>query len=144
MSKMFDSYNILEPHNTAIHNCMPSFADKEVYNIKGEKIGILAKHGMPIILYFHIDEINNLPFNDFIMGCQIELALLNKNHRPVLSKQLACAEVFNAELSDIIIEITQEESLKLKQESYGIDLRLISQEGFFHIFSETDGKLIVR
>jgi hypothetical protein len=46
--------------------------------------------------------------------------------------------------SDLKVTVTQEEAKILKQESYKMELVLSSDAGFYKLFSEGDGLLVVR
>jgi hypothetical protein len=145
---MFDSYNI--PTNVCGCSCSPAEAEtinnlKLLYDIKQRVYGIEAQYQMPFTLYFHLDEANCLPLEAFISNCSVEFALINRiNHKPVLEKSLSGKAQFEPLTNDLKIEVTQDEASQLKQESYGISLKLVYPTGFYKLFSEQDGLLVIR
>ena len=145
MSRMFDSYNVPEEHMWHCNeSCFLPENHTDLYDIKGRQIGVAVKHEMPFKLYFHIDELNNLPFVDFILQSEAEFKLLTKSHKVALTKTISCTDIYDVATGDLMIEITQDEAKSLKQESYGVELKLNQATGFYKIFTEADGLLVVR
>jgi hypothetical protein len=151
MSKMF--YNYDNNIDLDLSSCKPmklpqlqplqsASSASLLCNVKGEIYGIEARHGMPITLYFHLDELHGWPLFDFVQNSEVSFRLLS-NHKTVLSKTFPGNEIFTT-AGDLVIDLSQEDMLLLKQESYKIELKLIQATGFYTIFSEADGLLVVR
>lgn len=154
MSKMFYNYdnNIdLDLSNTTV---LPSVLPKVMplqslpnismlYNRKGEMYGVETKYGMPFTLYFHLDELHGWSLQDFVQESKVNFKLLTQNHKVVLDKIFEGKNIFTSG-SDLEIVVTQEEANTLKQESYRMELTLYPNIGFYKLFSENDGLLVVR
>jgi hypothetical protein len=115
-----------------------------LYNLNNKIYGVEAKHEMPFTLYFHLEEKSNQSLLDFIFSSTVEFKILTKGHKLILAQTFKGADIFNIETSDLIINISQDEALQLKQESYVMDLRIINAEGSYKLFSEQDGVLVIR
>lgn len=153
MSKMFYNYDndidiILPP--VELPNLKPiqsSTGISILYNLKGEMYGVEAKHGLPFTLYFHLDELHGWQLDDLMASSMIEFKLITQNHKVALEKTFAGSDIFTRS-QDLIITINQEEAAQLKQESYKMDLKLVSTTSttsyFYPLFSESDGLLVIR
>lgn len=151
MSKMFDNYNNetninippLNASNSLLKPIQSSPNLALLYNLKGELYGIEARHNMPFVLYFHLDEMSGQNLNDFVAKSLVEFKLITQNHKIAFEKVFNGAEIFTSG-SDLVISINQEEAQSLKQESYWIDLCLRQPVGFYRLFSNKDGLLVIR
>ena len=154
MSKMFVNYdnNIdlelpeFEPNFGPRLSPMTSLPGiSMLYNVKGECYGVEVKHQMPFELFFHMDETHGWPLDSLVSESIVEFKLFTRgNHKVILQKEFAGTEVFNSLSSDLRILINQEEAQLLKQEAYEISVILRYPTGFYKLFTETDGLLVVR
>ena len=115
-----------------------------IYNIKGDALGVCAKHLMPFMLYFHLEEIHGWPLDSYIADHMIEFKVCTTTGKDVFRKTLAPSECFNSLTNDLAIEITQAEAELLKQETYTISVKLLCATGFYTLFSANDGILMIR
>lgn len=154
MSKMFVNYdnNIdlelpeFEPNFGPRLSPMTSLPGiSMLYNVKGECYGVEVKHQMPFELFFHLDEAHGWPLDSLINESSVELKILTRgNHKVILQKEFIGTEIFNSMSSDLRVLINQEEAQLLKQEAYEISVILRYPTGFYKLFTETDGLLVVR
>jgi hypothetical protein len=100
---------------------------------------------LPFDLYFHLEEENDYPLEQFIAECTVELSLCTRPlGKVIVSKVLSGKDIFDSFASDLKITITQEEAGQLRQETYGIILKLIHTTGTHIIHSERDSVLVIR
>lgn len=148
MSRMFDTYN------KVVHdiNCSrEGFIETRKTNLKvlsdisGKIYGIEAPHLQPFILYCNLVETSNQSLDDFIKNCLVEFRLYSKggNHKLALEKIFSPIDKFNSYSRDLVIEISAEEAVKLKQETYYFDIKLTHSSGCYRLFSEKNSPLLV-
>lgn len=150
MSRMFDTYNTLETASSnyfkkpiKIKPLQSLSTTSLLTNIKGEAYGVEVKYGMPFVLYFHVDELQNLAIDEFIKQSTVEFSLVTQRHKKVLELNFLGKDIFT-EASDLVISVSSEAISTLKRESYGICLELKHQEEIYPLFSEHDGLLTIR
>lgn len=154
MSKMFINYDnnidlelpafehISVPHLKPMTS-IPSIS--LLYNVKGECYGVEVKHQMPFELFFHLDETHGWSLDSLVNESTVEFKLLARgNHKVILQKEFLGREIFNSMSSDLRVTISQEEALLLKQEAYEMSVILRYSTGFYKLFTESDGLLVVR
>lgn len=148
MSSMFDNYN--SPNICFCDNTTGSMDEisgslKNLYDKKQRFYGVEARYLMPFDLYFHLEEENGYPLEQFIPECTVELSLCTRPlGKVIVSKVLSGKDIFDNFASDLKITITQEEAGQLRQETYGIILKLIHTTGTYIIHSERDSVLVIR
>lgn len=151
MSSMFDNYNspnICFCDNT-IEHIRPmneiSGGLKCLYDKKQRFYGVEAQYLMPFDLYFHLEEENGYPLEQFITECVVELSLCTRPlGKVIVSKVLSGKDTFDSFASDLKITITQEEASQLQQETYSIILKLIHTTGTYILHTNRDKILVVR
>jgi hypothetical protein len=154
MSKMFTNYdsNIeLDLDQIPVFSLAPMKPIQSLpntsllFNTKQEIYGVETKHGAPCDLYFHLDESHGWDLTEFVGNSLVEFRLLTTHtHKVILEKVFSGREIFNNQSNDLAIRLTQEDLKQLRQESYNISVRLIQSDGFYNIFSERDGLLVLR
>lgn len=150
MSKMFDNYtknfNNYLNFPCSVKQCSSSLENlKALYDKKQCFYGVEAKHQMPFSLYFHLTEATSQVLDSFMAECDVEISICSKvNEKAILTKVFAGKSIFNVTTQDIQIEISQEEAGLLKQETYGIILKLIHTTGTYIIHSLRDSVLVIR
>ena len=154
MSKMFINYdnNIDLELPTFEHISVPHLKPMTsipsislLYNVKGECYGVEVKHQMPFELFFHMDETHGWSLDSLVNESMVEFKLLARgNHKVILQKEFLGKEIFNSMSSDLRVTINQEEAMLLKQEAYEMSVILRYSTGFYKLFTESDGLLVVR
>lgn len=153
MRSMFYNYdnNIDKDLSQSSCTCMPMVSTKEgapnlsfIYNIKGELLGVCAKHGMPITLYFHLEELHGWPLAEFVTGHNVEFKLYSLSGKEIFAKTFKARDYYNATSDDLLVEIDQSEANKLRQETYCMEVKLTNSTGFYTLFAPADGTLVIR
>ena len=151
MSSMFDNYN--SPNicfcDDIHRNIGPedefSGGLKNLYDKKQRFYGVEAQYLMPFDLYFHLEEENGYPLEQFITECTVELSLCTRPlGKVIVSKVLSGKDVFDSFASDLKITITQEEASQLQQETYSIILKLVHTTGTYILHTDREKILVVR
>ena len=153
MRSMFYNYdnNIDKDLSQPSCPCVPVASAKEgapnlsfIYNIKGELLGVCAKHGMPITLYFHLEELHGYSLTDFVTDHNVEFKLYSLSGKEVFAKTFEARDYYNVASDDLLVEIDQAEANTLRQETYCMEVKLTSSTGFYTLFAPADGTLVIR
>ena len=152
MSRMFKNYeNNIDAHLDTSPPCilppLRPITNRSnaalLTNHRNEIYGIEVAYRMPFTLYFHLDEMYGWPLDELIYQGTVVLQILTSTHKLVFEKIFKAEEIFTP-ANDLVIDISQEEAEALLQESYRINLTLKHKTGFYELFSENDGLLVVR
>lgn len=143
MKQMFKNYD--NPQTESYLDCECKHIDHNlVQNIKGTVLGIKIKHLNPVNLFFHLNNFDPMKDSEAILSSTVLFEVVTTTGKSILRKELAATDCFIQPANDIVVHITQEEAELLKQESYKLRVFLCWSDGYYKIFSETDGLLIVR
>lgn len=116
-----------------------------LYTKTGKFIGVQVRYKMPFSLYFNLRETQGRQdLVDFVANSTIVFKVNNTNHKTILEKAFAGFEIFNPITNDLCITLTQQDVLKLQQESYRVELDLINDEDLYPLFNELDAYLVIR
>ena len=104
MTTMFTNYE------SAIHKqpCGPNFHtvsqknSKIITNIKGETLGVQVKQSGTLQLYFHLENIHEVNFEDLLNGMTL-FEVLTTTHKVILSHSYYTTEILNQNTNDLFI-----------------------------------------
>lgn len=151
MRSMFYNYdnNIdkdLKPLCPAIEPLRPLMSTPNaafIYSIDGKPIGIEAKQGTPISLYFSLQEANGVAIPTVLAESQLKFQLIGCNHQVIFEKILA-PEACLYSYSDLKIELSAAETAALRKESYNIKLSIEWPNESYVLYSEADSLFVIR
>jgi hypothetical protein len=145
MANMFTSYET-ETKNIP---CPPYYVSeppkgtKMLTNIKGEVLGVQVDYASPLHLYFHLENICEVDFNELLLG-SVKFEILTTTHKILISRDYQISEILDQGSNDLYIFIEQEEMKTLKKEMYTMRVTLNVAGIELHVFAEKDGYLVIR
>ena len=144
MASMFTNYDnmnnqLCEP----LCNSEPQKDLKIITNIKGEILGVQIKHGNPLKLYFHLENLHEVELEALLQGF-VSFEILTTTHKNVVSKEYPVVDILNLDTSDLHIALSITEMETLKKETYNMRVTLKVAEASYEVFAEKDGYLIIR
>ena len=99
MTNMFVSY---ETESKRIH-CPPYFVSKSskgpkmLTNLKGEMLGVQIEYASPLQLYFHLENICEVDFNELLSG-SATFEILTTTHKILISREYKISEILDQNL----------------------------------------------
>lgn len=151
MSRMFFAYDNdidldmqnIKPHADEFNN--NTEATKMIYSKTGKFLGVQAKHGLPLSLYFNLsDGCGNIEFIELIANSNIRFKINSTTHKNIIEKEFNGFEIFNPLTNDLCINLLPQDMESLKQESYHIELQLLHDNDCFSLFNKQDIYLVIR
>ena len=146
MANMFTNYDN-DIKNGVEMPCFPPIDPKKpqlITNIKGDILGIQVDHTSPCHLCFHLEnmwEVEDL--TAFSQGCAV-FEVLTTTHKVVMSREYALQEIWDQFTNEICIYLSPEDLKELKLEAYNMKITIKTALGEYVIFTEKDGRLIIR
>lgn len=118
-------------------------AIEPIIDIKGNEVGVRARHLADFTLYFNLDcNMECADLDTLVYNSTVSFQILNHKHEVVVEKTLATADIYcNGTLA---IYISQTDAEKLKPELYHLNVALIWPGGGYNIFAEPDGMLAIK
>ena len=122
-----------------------------IQDAKGKEIGVKVKHGMPFTLYFYLDDYStavmasqNKELYDLITNSDVLFEVISTKHNVIISLQQPANEIFDTNTSQLCLHVNQEQAQLLAKDSYRLRVLLSYPGGYYELYSENDGLLIVR
>jgi hypothetical protein len=115
-----------------------------LYSIDNKPLGVEVKYSQGFILYFNLVELCGNNLVDILLGSNVKFELIGTNHKTVFEKYFDTSSIFNTLNNDLVVSVSTEEALALKQETYKIKLTLLWPDSSYILFSELDGILSIR
>lgn len=145
MSKMFINY---ETNIKNISYSPPSINEakkgpKMLTNLKGKTLGVQIDYASPLQLYFQLENIGEVGFEELLSGTAL-FEILTTTHKPLISKEYPIEDILNMYTNDLCIFLSQEELEPLKKETYNMKITLKLAEASYVVFAEEDSYLVIR
>ena len=145
--KMFEKYNskinIDSPQSDGC-NCkeggLATNSTKLIYDIKGRPLGVEARVGGKLSLYFNFESTTELDLADLFENGAFGFELLDKKHRTILSAPVSLLPDTNQARVDLVTE----RSGLLDNNNYYIYLYVLYMGIYYTLFDEQDGVLSLR
>ena len=145
MSNMFTSYEM----STRTNLCPPCAVSKPqkgtklLTNIKGDVFGVQIDHTLPLQLYFHLENTQEVELEDLISSTAL-FEILTTTHKVIFSREFQTSEILDQYTNDLYIFLAQAEMQNLKKETYVMRVTLKTSSQDFVVFTEKDGYLVIR
>jgi hypothetical protein len=121
----------------------PKKGTKMITNIKGETLGVQVDYASPLQLYFQLENIGEVGFEELLSGTAV-FEILTTTHKPLISKEFPIEDILNIYTNDLCIFLSQEELEPLKKETYNMKITLKLAEASYVVFAEEDSYLVIR
>ena len=116
-----------------------------VTDVFGNEIGIQAKYGSSVTLYFRLSGcVEGSCIGDFVSRCSINFQIVDYWHEVIFEDSYSADEVFNLEDETIEIQLNLNNIEKLKRETYHMNLSLIWPDGKYDLYTEKNGFLAIK
>lgn len=116
-----------------------------VVDVKGNEIGVCARHTIPFELFFMMDGcVENSSIEELVMSCtSVCFRVVDYWHKIVLEKVFLPDECYIGD-DTIKIALNQSDVDNFKQETYNMNLTLYWPGGSYTLYSEDNGFLTIK
>jgi hypothetical protein len=116
---------------------------KLLTNIKGEALGVQVEYSSPLQLYFHLENVCEIPAQE-LLASTVLFEILTTTHKVLVSREFQTSEILNQSTNDLYVFINSEDLKTLKKETYNMRVTLKTAADNFVVFAEKDGYLVLR